>query len=336
MAHVWSLAAPGGPRVAKALWEAHMPVERTMRTLEHENDFWRIRNFLREVFLLNGRRERSWHVARLDYWRWHFIANCGTCGPVEQVTRIWETSDGQIAGVLHPVASGEAFLHLHPRFRTPAQEDEMLAYAEQHLAAVDAAGRRRLFVLADPDDALRQQLLRRRGYARRGQPVQQWRRDLASPLPPPPVPPGYTLRSMGDEAEFPARSWASWRAFHPGEPDQDYDGWEWYANIQAAPLYRRDLDIVAAAPAGEIAAFCTIWYDDATRSAVCVLVGAVPEHQRRGLASAVMLEGLRRLQWLGGTLALANGYDAAANALYGAVLGSHNLTEPWVKEFASA
>ena len=39
------------------------------RPYKEENDFWLIRNFLREVFLLNGRLEHSWHVARFDYWR---------------------------------------------------------------------------------------------------------------------------------------------------------------------------------------------------------------------------------------------------------------------------
>ena len=70
-------------------------------------------------------------------------------------------------------------------------------------------------------------------------------------------------------AELPARSWASWRAFHPDEPDEKYDhDWSWYQNIQAAPLYRRDLDLVAIAPGGEVAAFTTIWYDDVTRCGV--------------------------------------------------------------------
>jgi mycothiol synthase len=112
-----------------------------------------------------------------------------------------------------------------------------------------------------------------------------------------------------------------------------YEGWDWYLNIQSAPLYRRDLDIVAATATAEIAAFCTIWLDDATRSAVCVLVGTVPEHQRRGLGKAVMYEGLRRLKKLGATRVFANAYDPPADALYGSVLGTRDLSRPWVKEF---
>ena len=304
-----------------------------MRPYQAEDDFWRIRNFLRQVFLLNGRRERSWHVARLDYWRWHFIENCQICAPPERVTFIWETAAGQIAAVLHPVAQGEAFLHVHPGFRSAELEQEMMACGEERFAARNPDGQRRLFILADQDDPLRQQILTQRAYTPCGQPVHHWWRDLKGPLPDVPIAPGYIIRAMGDVDEFPARSWASWRAFHPDDPDEDYEGWEWYRNIQSAPLYRRDLDMVAVAPAGEIAAFCTIWYDDVTRSAVCVLVGTAPEHQRRGLGKAVMVTGLRRLMRLGATRVFANGYDPAANALYGAVLGTQELSQPWVKDF---
>ena len=305
----------------------------TPRSIKGEDDYWRIRSFLREVFLLNGCQELSWHVARLDYWRWHFIENCQVCPPFEQVTTLWETTQGQIAAVLHPMAMGEALLHLHPAFRTAALESEVIAVAEERLSIRREGGGQRLVTLVDQHDTLRQRLLQESGYARRGRPVHRWWRDLDAPLADLPVAPGYAIRAMGDSSEFPARSWASWRSFHPDEPDDQYEGWEWYHNIQSAPLYRRDLDILAATASGEIAAFSTIWFDDVTRSAVCVLVGTVPEHQRRGLGKAVVTEGLRRLRAMGATRAFANAYDPPADALYGSVLGTKAASEAWVKEF---
>ena len=106
----------------------------TMRAYQSEEDYWRIREFLREVFLLNGRRELCWQAARLDYWRWHVIENCNACDPVEDVTFIWETPEGQMAAVLHPEGRGEAHLHVHPGLRAPELEEEMLTVAEQRLA----------------------------------------------------------------------------------------------------------------------------------------------------------------------------------------------------------
>ena len=37
------------------------------RHYQQENDYWRIRAFLRDAMHANQRRELSWHVARLDY-----------------------------------------------------------------------------------------------------------------------------------------------------------------------------------------------------------------------------------------------------------------------------
>jgi GNAT superfamily N-acetyltransferase len=306
----------------------------TFRPYQTEDDYWRIRNFLREVFMLNGRREYSWHVARFDYWRWHFILNLQVCDPVERVTTIWETTGGQIAAVLHPVGWGEARLQVHPHFRTAVLENEMLACAEEHLSDRSQAGKQLLQIPVFSADAERQQVLARRGYSRLSGRVHQWSRDLDAPVPEVPAAPGYAIRAMGELAEHPARSWASWRAFHADEPVTNYDGdWSWYQNLQSAPLYRRDLDIVAAASNGEIAAFSTFYYDDFTRSAVAVLVGTAAEHQRRGLGRAVIVEGLRRLQRLGCSRVFANAYDPPADALYGSVLGTKEDSETWFKEF---
>jgi mycothiol synthase len=307
-------------------------VNLTMRRYQTEEDYWRIRAFLRRVMLLNGVREQSWHVARLDYWRWHVAANCQHRDAIQDLVFLWETADGQIAGVLNPEGAGDAHLQVHPGLRTPELEEEMLAVAEEHLAT-RRDDRRVLSVWRDGQDALRLAVLKRRGYTRGKWVEHQWRRDLDVPIPDAAVPPGYTVRALGEVDELPARSWASWRAFHPDQPDDSYEGWEWYLNIQRCPLYRRDLDIVAVAPGDEIAAFVTLWYDDVTRSAYLEPVGTVPEHQRRGLARAAITEGLRRLQRLGATRAFVGGYEPGANALYASVLSpQHDRSEQWITE----
>jgi GNAT superfamily N-acetyltransferase len=303
------------------------------RRYKGEDDYWRIRDFLRRVFLLNDRREDSWPVARFDYWRWHLIANCQYCGPPEEVTTIWETPGGEIGAVLHPIVTGELRLHVHPHRRSLDLEDEMFATGEEGLARVDEAGQRSVYLGVDEEDILRKQALTRRRYARHDFTSHKWYRDLGVALQEAPIPLGYVIRSMGDIDEHPVRSWASWRAFHSDEPDEDYDGdWSWIQNIQSAPLYRRDLDLVAVAPGGEIASFCTIYYDDVTRAAVCVLVGTAVEYQRRGLGKAVMVEGLRRLHRMGCTRVFATAYDPPADALYSSVMEHHVVCRTWLKQ----
>ena len=305
----------------------------TIRKVQTEDDFWRARNFLREVFPLNDRLEHSWHVARLDYWRWHYIKTCNILESMEQGMALWENSDGRIVAVLNHIGGSELRLHVHPHFRSAELENEMLAYAEENYYAVTEDGRRYVYMPIFEDDTKRQEIAQGRGYQKQPGWGHHYRRDLDSPIPDAPIPADYVIRSMGGAEEYPARSWASWRAFHNEEPDSNYDGdYSWYANLQSAPLYRRDLDVIAAAPDGSIAAFCTIYYDDYTRSAVTVLVGTAAEHWRRGLGKAVMTEGLRRLKHLGCTRVFSTAHEEPADALYRSVLKEIKVTDTWLKE----
>jgi GNAT superfamily N-acetyltransferase len=303
-----------------------------MRKFHDDEDYWRVRTFLREVFMLNHRRDVSWNVCRWDYWRWHGLENLEKYR-LEEACYLWETATGEIAAVLNPENWGDVHMQLHPSFRTAELEEEMIATAEEHLALAVPGGRWKLTIWAHAQDALRAEILARRGFRKVEGAEHQRRRSMQQPIPVGTPSAGYTIRTLGDADELPARSWASWKAFHPEEPDQKYTGWEWYRNIQRAPLYRRDLDLVAVAPDGEIASFCTIWYDDENRMGLFEPVATLPNHLRRGLGAAEMSEGLHRLKRMGATLALVSSYSVPAGALY-ASLGftEYDLYEPWVKE----
>lgn len=293
-------------------------------------DYWRVREFLRTVYLLNGRRERAWSLLRWDYWRWHVHENIFHFALPRFVT-MWESGADLIA-VLNPDGPGEAFLQIHPAFHSAELDAEMVDLAESRLAEPRPDGQRTLRLWLAAGAQAQQQLLCSRGYQKAGGPEYQRRRALSEPVADIPIPAGYTVRALGDESELPARSWASWKAFHPDEPDDHYQGWQWYRNIQRVPLYRRDLDIVAVDSAGAVAAFATAWFDDVTRTVVFEPVGTHPAHQRRGLGKAVMAEGLRRAQRLGATLATVGSYSAAAHALYAAMgFVDFDLSEPWDK-----
>lgn len=160
-----------------------------MRTCKQETDYWRIRAFLRELFLLNERWQ-SWEVIRLDYWRWHSIENGNWPSSMDDVTFIWETAEGQIAAVLNPEGPGEAFLQVHPRLGTPELQEEMISVAEQQLAAPGADGRKKLSVWANEHDTLRQEILARRGYTKGDWPEHRWRWSLDLPIPDVPIAPG--------------------------------------------------------------------------------------------------------------------------------------------------
>ncbi len=305
------------------------------RPYQAEDDFWRMREFLRRVFVANDCRETSWHVARLDYARWHTCLNCANV-TLNEVAFLWETADGDLAAFLMPDGGrGEAHLNIHPAYQTNQLQEEMVVVAEERLFASEADGTHNLCVWSPGKDVGFQEILARRGYTKQGDAEHQHRRRLDAPIPEATLPPGYTIRPLGDGLELLERCYASGLGFHDGDIKiavENRDDPTWYRNIQTAPLYRRDLDLVAVAPDGAIAAFCTIWFDDVTRSAYFEPVATVPAHQRRGLGKALMFDGLRRLQRLGATLAFVGGYSPAANALYTSVMGNdHELSEPWVR-----
>ncbi len=304
-----------------------------MRKYHGEIDGIKIRRFLQEVYLKNQRHEFSWPLYRWDYWRWHINENLFHFN-LEAAIFIWETLSGQMVAVLNPDNPGEAFLQIDPEFHSAELEVEMMSVAETQYALNQQNGSQKLTIWSPGENTLRQDILQRRGYFRQNFLEYQRRREMSQPIVQVSIPAGYSIRSLGDDNELPARSWLSWKAFHPNEPDSKYEGWEWYLNVQKAPLYRSDLDLVAVAPDGELAAFCTIWYDPESQTAGFEPVGTHPAHQRLGLGKALMTEGLLRVKQLGATLATVNSYSEAAGALYSSMgFTAYDLSEIWEKQW---
>ena len=300
---------------------------------QNEEDNECIRGFLREVYLLNERHEYSWSLLRWDYWVWH--VNMNICHmKLEDVISLWKVNDSLVA-MLNPDTPGEAFFQVHPGFHTQPLLGEMLDVAEEKLAKQKEDGGKELIAWVTGEDTLFKDLLTERGYVRSKYFAEHMRRRfLTQPVADSVPPSGYTVRALGDESELPARSWLSWKVFHPDEPDEKYQGWEWYKNVQRIPLYNRNLDIVAVADDGELAAFCTVWVDDVTHTAVFEPVGTHPNHQKRGLGKAVMSEGLRCARELGATLATVSSYTTHAHALYESMgFTEFDLLEPWIREW---
>lgn len=306
----------------------------TYRSLQNEDDYWRVRQFLRATYLLNQRQELNWQVYRLDYWRWHINANL-VQRPLSEAIYLWETPEGDLAAVLNSDGRGEGVLQIHPAWVSPELEAEMITVAEERLAQTKEDGTRSLLTWVDARNTSRKAFLTARGYTQRAWPEYQRYRTLDEPIPAPVLPPGYTIRALGDGLELLERCYASGLAFHPNELDIALDNRRdvtWYRNIQTAPLYRRDLDLIALDPEGAVAGFTTIWFDDVTRTGSFEPVGTVPAYQRRGIGKALMFAGLHRLKKIGATQARVGSYSEAAGGLYASAgFTEYQLSEPWTK-----
>jgi len=305
-----------------------------LRRYASSNDYWRAREFFRGLRIANPRPSENWHVGDFDYWRWHCLENVVERPPSE--LRYWETADGEIVAVLTQGDPGVCHPMVDPRIAAEDLRHEMLEICESEFVTTPRDGRRAVFAWSDEKDDRLNRVLGARGYEP-SEGAHSIEHNAWQPLPvapdPAPLPPGYVLRSMGGDGELPARSLASWRAFHPGEPDEGADPTGgWYRNVQRAPLYRRDLDVIVATDDGDIASFAVCYFDDVSRTGVFVLVGTAPPHQRRGLGKAVMTETLRRLHRFGAVGAYASWYEPVPGALYESVgFADQEIGRAWRK-----
>lgn len=286
-------------------------------------DVWRLRRFLRDVTLADGEHPRAWSVARFDYCRLHVLPNVAGL-TLADVARVWQVGAEIVGLVLADGPPGEANLSLAPTYRGADVLGIVLEDAESELNAVDAEGRRTLAVWAHESDDACTALLHERGYEQLDvrESVYRCELDPETRAPPPPAP--YEVRALGDGLEVLERCYASGLAFHDGDlrtASENRADPSWYRRLQRAPLYRRDLDLVAVHRDGAIAGFVTAWFDDVTREALLEPVGVVPAHRGRGVARALLHSALERSAEVGATRAVVGGYDGATASLYGSVLG---------------
>jgi ribosomal protein S18 acetylase RimI-like enzyme len=281
-----------------------------------DDDFWRVRELLSATVPI-APVGFNWDVRRWDGKR--FYDDSGTWSPDWPArVRLWERGDGQLVAAVNPEGRGDAHLQVHPDFRH--LEEQMIAWAEEHLAATTAEGvSRQLHLFAYDYDVHRQDLLGQRGYERtqHGGVIRHLRLG-GQPLQPPVVAEGYRLRTtQPDDIQDCQRiadllNAAFGRDFHTAREYQMF--------TRLAPSFRRELDLVVEAPDGTLAAYVGVPYDEANRRGIFEPVCTHPDHRRRGLGQALMREGLLRLRASGATdVVVETGDMVPANRLYSSI-----------------
>ena len=101
-----------------------------------------------------------------------------------------------------------------------------------------------------------------------------------------------------------------------------------------AEYYHPERDIVAVAPDGSFAAFATGRMDPVSKLAEVEPVGVHPNHRRKGLAKAVVLECIKQLQKHGAKAIVILGAASTEGAthLYDSLGFSRSNVHVWVKE----
>ena len=141
-------------------------------------------------------------------------------------------------------------------------------------------------------------------------------RSLTEVVPGPQLPQGFKLRPLRGESEV-----ADYVALHRAAFETNNMTVEWRARILKMSHYVPELDVVAVAPDGRLAAFCINWALPDRSEAQIEPLGVHPDFQQLGLGRAMVLESLRRMQGIGARLAHVETYSVndPARGLYESV-----------------
>ncbi len=285
-----------------------------------EADRPRLRDFMLRLWASGA--PGCWHIGDLAWGLFLMSIRLDLARHV----RVWAEEAGLLGFAWFDPGDCSLLMQVQPDAHQAEVAEQMLAWAlacrAESLRAAPPGQPPPLLTGAFADDPARSAWLERHGFVCRAAAYLQFRRSLAGPLPAPEVPPGFAVRPLAGVAEIPRRAAAHRAAFHPSRVTDEH-----YHRLWQMPEYTPELDVVAVdtdgaqGALGTVGAFCLGWPDPVNKIAEFEPVGTAPAYQRRGLAKAVLLEGLRRMQAMGMETAFVctNAPNLAARQLYQAV-----------------
>jgi hypothetical protein len=284
------------------------------RPYDPRKDFLRVRDMLGETYT-QFERPLNWTILRWQYAR-HFCAPMlGAYGletgsdqiiadniekskqairSWENAVGIWEHEQDEIVGVVcpdeyvpwHP-GSGLAFFQRRPGYDYLL--DEMLDYAVSKFVREGSCS-----VWVPQHDTSLRTTAQQHGFKQTNKGLEYWLEiDLAT-LPAAQLPVEYHFQSMADKNDLEKRRKVLGLSFYHKDPKEWASKFS-YQELQRAPDYQKDLDLVVVAPNGEFVACCIAWVDMRNHIAMLEPVGSIV----LGMGREVVMEGLRRARDLG-------------------------------------
>lgn len=267
------------------------------RPFGKNGDLEKVLAFVQRVATQSARPELNMHLGDVA-WRFN---RSNQFQPTEAI-QIWEHEQSdEIAGLgWYTAAHYGVDLLVANEYRGIGLEKRILTWAEQKLRQIpfEKRGHAEVKVQVFEWDKEREQSLSQAGYRRDMFHYTWFHYDLAVQLESPVLPAGFTIRPVNQQ-EAAARAELHNLAFFTDDVTQDS-----YLRVMNSAAYRPELDIVAVAPDGTLAAFALGWINPVLQSGLFEPVGTHPEFRRLGLAKAVILAGMRQMRAAGMCLAL--------------------------------
>lgn len=155
--------------------------------------------------------------------------------------------------------------------------------AENETGSLDASCRE--------DYSGRVSFLKRHGFKQTDDTSIYMRRPLSEPIPDPILPPGFIIRPIKGKEEADAVASTHRAAF-----GTEYMTTENRLAIMSTSEYDPTLDLLAIAPNGDIAAYCSCSVNERDKEGFTDPVATHPKYQRMGLSRALLLTGMKLLK----------------------------------------
>ncbi|MCQ6564089.1 GNAT family N-acetyltransferase [Paenibacillus mendelii] len=206
---------------------------------------------------------------------------------------VCELENGTTVGAIWPgyyrilyCFTGPEYVHL---------EDEIFAWAEKHYygpSLEDRSGQE-VYFWGYVEDQPRVETLKARGYEQHTWYMYSGVMDLETANQEPRFPEGFKVRPI-ETADLEQKVIIMTGSAGLTAPDMEI-----YRRLMSCPTYRQDLDLVIVDETNQVIGFANIWLDSENNIAIIEPFGTAPTHRRRGLATNLLYECMRRLKEAG-------------------------------------
>jgi mycothiol synthase len=226
---------------------------------------------------------------------------------LQENTRLWVDAEGQLVSFAFVDLYHNLRFEIAPRAGGSEIESQIVAWGVECIRrAMHESGKAlTLDASCRDDDTERIALLERHGFVRQEMRTLRMVRPLNEPIPAPQVPLGFRIRHVVGEHEVDEVV-----ALHRAAFGTEKMTVEERLSMMRVPEYDPDLDLLAVAPDGEFVAYCTCSISQTENvntgrdEGYIDTIATHPSFQRRGLARALLLTGLRLLKERGMDMAV--------------------------------
>ena len=248
-------------------------------------DYQAVCDFLIELNR-SDRAHINWNWARFEWMYEHPWFAKST----RDAIGLWFEDDRIVGAAIYDMYFGEAFCGVLPEYA--ALYPDVLKYA--YSALRDDSG---LAIAICDGLAAEIETAEKAGFA----PIEQTETIMAIDLDAPlsaELDPAFRLYAPDPDADFRAVQWAVWQGFDHGADRAQFEREE-EPTLQRRKHFRRELNLCAVCPNGEYAGFVCLWLHDGTDYAYVEPVCTIPQYRGKGIAKALVYEGLNRAKALG-------------------------------------